>query len=156
MIRVIGTRINCEKCAEALLDDEADSLDDSVKKLIVRKDRGGLFIPCQTVYRIVEATDRLFRRLVAETKGLMNVSYLDTKIGNAILRKFTHGELFPHAADHLMTFNLSEPSHLSKLVKGIVHHYCRIGLYDHGRRYEVFKEISEPHKRNKLTLFKNQ
>lgn len=156
VIRVVGTRINCEKCAEALLDDEADSLDDSVKRLIVRKDRGGLFVPCQTVYNIVEKTDRLFRKLVAETKGVMNISYLDTKIANKILNIFMNGELFPHAADHFMTFSIAEPSHLSKLVKDVVHHYCRIRLFDHGRRYELFKEISERHKRNKLTLFKNQ
>lgn len=156
VVRVVGTRSKCEKCAETLLDTGEDALPESLKRLIVRKDRGGLFVPCHSVYKIVEKTDVIFRRVVAESKGSMNICLLDKKICNLLLNDFVGSNLFPHSSDHFAEFNLSQFSHFTKIVSQIIHHYLKIRLFDHGRRYEAFKEISSRHKLSKLTLFKNQ
>lgn len=79
VVSVVCTKTTCDICAEALLDTEEAQLDDQVKLLIVRKDRGGLFTPCQTVYKILERTDKIFRRVVAGSRGSLNISMLDKK-----------------------------------------------------------------------------
>jgi non-receptor tyrosine kinase TNP-like protein len=56
----VSTKIDCDKCRSALIDNLTDSLDVSTRKLIDRKNNGDLGYPSGSVYKLVEMTDIFF------------------------------------------------------------------------------------------------
>ncbi|OXA47468.1 hypothetical protein Fcan01_18049 [Folsomia candida] len=94
VVRVVGTKLKCEICAESLLNTDDDLLPSHFAKLIEAKDRGGLFTPGHSVFRIVELTDACYRQICKTSGGLMKVTMPlhpgDLEIAEAIFRLFDH------------------------------------------------------------------
>ncbi|OXA48299.1 DNA transposase THAP9 [Folsomia candida] len=94
VVRVVGTKLKCEICAESLLNTDDDLLPSHFAKLIEAKDSGGLFTPCHSVFRIVELTDACYRQICKTSGGLMKVTMPlhpgDLEIAEAIFRLFDH------------------------------------------------------------------
>ncbi|OXA58824.1 hypothetical protein Fcan01_08561, partial [Folsomia candida] len=97
VVRVVGTKLKCEICAESLLNTDADLLPSHFAKLIEAKDRGGLFTPCHSVFRIVELTDACYRQICKASDGLMKFIMPlfpgDLEIAEAIFRLFDHKQI---------------------------------------------------------------
>lgn len=156
VVRVVGTKLKCEICAESLLNTDDDLLPSHFAKLIEAKDRGGLFTPCHSVFRIVELTDACYRQICKTSGGLMKVSNLDRRISMMVTARCLETTIFPHLTHHVIDFDpLTETSHLSDLISRISMHFLKIRLFDHGNRFQKMREISTSvrHKFGKLTIF---
>lgn len=156
VVRVVGTKLKCEICAESLLNTDDDLLPSHFAKLIEAKDSGGLFTPCHSVFRIVELTDACYRQICKTSGGLMKVSNLDRRISMMVTARCLETTIFPHLTHHVIDFDpLTETSHLSDLISRISMHFLKIRLFDHGNRFQKMREISTSvrHKFGKLTIF---
>lgn len=129
VVRVIGPKLKCENCVASLLNNADDLLPIRFAKLIKTKDRGGLFTPSHSVYRIVEMADACYRQLSSKTNGLLKTPpNLDRKISMMVMSKCLTITIFPHMKDHIIDFDpLAEKSHLSDLIDRIVMHFLKIG-----------------------------
>lgn len=156
VVRVVGIRLKCETCAKGMFNTEEDRLLPHLSKLIESKDRGGLFTPCQSVYRLVELADSCFTQLVKDTKGALNIPGLDKRIAMLVTKRCIGINLFPHLQHHVIDFDpMTSKNHLSELIERIVLHYLKIRLFDHAKRFQKMKlekTTSTRHKFSKLTI----
>jgi len=60
VVKSIAPKVSCVSCLNALYETAADPLPDDIKKLIVRKDMGGLIYTSLSVYKVIQLADKLF------------------------------------------------------------------------------------------------
>jgi hypothetical protein len=156
VVRSLMKHMNCLECKEALLFGENDDLM-SVRKLLDRKNRGGLVIPSHSVVTVCETAERCFKRLLAVNNGKPPANkYIDQAISHVVLNDIGEKNLFQGLQDHMFD-STPDNNHLFRLVKNIAAEYIKIRLYHMGKQYtdlivgdRVRKQLS------KLVLFKNQ
>lgn len=157
VVRIVGSKLKCEKCVDGLLDTDVDKLHSQYRDLIIVKDKGGLYVPCQSVFRIIEMADMMFRGVVKEYGRPVNIPDLDKKITRLVMLRCLDYDIFPHLKQHIIDYDpLISTSHLHILVREIVLHFPRIRLFDYGKRFNSSSEISIRHLLKKVTLFKGK
>jgi hypothetical protein len=154
--RVVGEKLSCSKCSEALLNSPSDKLDESVQLLISRKTRGGLLFPSQRLYKIVEITDFVYQSVV---KGKMppKSKNLDFVIVNTVFRECRGLDLFPSLKGHLRDFNLhADECQLTVLIRKLASHYIKIRFFDLGKKFKSSMAVSSRRIMTNQILFSNE
>ena len=155
---LIGPRIRCGACTEALLSNEEDALTDDVTHLISVRDNGGLLVPSASTYAVVASAERHLGAL--RKCGNVVRENLSLRIQCSVLAHFmterTH-ELFPGHQEHMFALRADE-CHAVTLVKMIVARYLSVRLHAHGRS-ATLSGLAQTHIRHSLhkqVLFAHQ
>ena len=124
--------------------------------------KGGLRIPSESVYLVVEYTEKEFKASVCKDgKQITRESKLKEKLVMNVCRHFLldSRKIFQDHEQGLNE-NLFEEDHQSTLVKLIAERYITLRLFTYGKRYnESVVKKGQPgdrHKLTKLILFKNE
>jgi hypothetical protein len=153
--KVLNEKLKCESCRTVLFDGPVDKLDESVKLLITRKNRGGLAFPSQSVYKILEISDYVYQSVV---KGKMppKSNDIDRMITNAVLKQCIGQNFFPGLEVHGPVLSETDMPHYTTLISAIVNQFVRIRLFDLGKRYRSEMSVSSRHIMTKQILFSNE
>jgi len=156
--RVLSERIKCELCVRGLLESHLDPMEDNLKQLIARKQRGGLFQPCRSVFMIIEKADVIIKELIKMHNGPPRIKNLDLRISQTVLKRLVGRQLFPHLTSHVLDFDIDDgESHYGKLIKDVVMQFTKIRLYDYGKRFQRSGHLSMRHSLNKqIVLYRNE
>lgn len=130
LIRSVG----CKSCANALYTTSPPDYDKRFI-LIKLKDNGGLIYPSVDVLKVVEITERVFRRYLAmysdkpsSSKGLKQSMVI------TVLSHLADLGLFPNLKDHMFDTELSD-NHYIKLCQSIIKLYLKIRFHYEAKKF---------------------
>jgi len=169
IVRKISPLIKCFECCEALLAmlcpiDHQYCLPSTNSLLTNRKNCGGLVIPSDPAYKVVEIAEKNFKAFVtvSNEKQITSEKFLVQKIVNKTLNSCNWHRIFQTRLPKNHGFEISagfEDDHITQLVKAISSKYLVMRLYTYGKKYTTTvlnkNKPSTRHQMNKLTLFKN-
>ena len=156
--------IKKEQCTESikeLLEDmQVSSLADH-KKLTLMKQQGSLTFVSKSMLKIVQATEKEFKKKVIEGGGgTVFDKNINLKLQSAVLSRIGPGMLetsSKHFFDHRIG---QEADHLSNLLRKVVAKYLDVQLKTYAKQFTTTiahqKQPSEWHHLTKLILFRNQ
>jgi hypothetical protein len=156
-VMAVEKLMKCDICIPALHNSSLDPLDASVRKLIDRKNNGGLVYPSQSSYKVIEIADTVFQKILNGITGVPTIKDLDFKIISVVLDRTVGMELFPSLGCHTIFFDMAKKEfHQVLLIKLLVRHYLRIRLFHLGKRNRDSLGISNRHTLTKTILFSNE
>ena len=167
-------KISCSSCKDCLLSQFNPATPDhdycsmkfsevaSASAFTLFVNNGGLRIPSESAYLVVEYAEKEFKSSVCKDgKQITRESKLKEKLVMNVCRHFLTDstKIFQ---DHEMGLNenLFEEDHRSTLIKSIAERYFTLRLFTYGKRYNnsVVKngQPGDRHKLTKLILFRNE
>ncbi|KYN22596.1 THAP domain-containing protein 9 [Trachymyrmex cornetzi] len=154
IVRKLFQNITCETCAESLLRNE-DNKNVNYGALTNSKNRGGLFLVSDSVYKIVKATEHEFT-----VHGLMPNKMPHKKLFKNIIYKIKNQfalnyKIFSHSDKCMQAESIMEPPHRIKLIVAVAEKYLNIRCFSYQKFYtkEIANPISKRHRLNKTVLF---
>jgi len=156
--------LTCEKCIKAVTDDSyvqdhtyCTVENESFKTLTRMKNRGGLELASESVFRVIKTTEAYFKSVVSDKQQLMSKN-VDTKIilwvQNTLALSAT---LFPESKDCWYVTDIHARPHKIKLINLISHTYLNIRLHSYSKilTSSIMKVASKRQKLHKTILFYN-
>ena len=137
VVKSLISKIDCILCQVAMRFSGESSTPGS---FLNRKNRSGLIIPSNGVYRVINVAENVFRSIFphAESgKKLLKCHFIDLRIEVetlSILRPQLY-TLFPTLKNHAGDSALEEADHVVKLVRQIVSSYVRVRLHHFARTF---------------------
>lgn len=155
IVRKIVNLIPCENCG-FLLSNSNNGYSRNYTRLVNMKNRGGLISASDSVFKIVQKTEQLF-------KYFLNTNKLFSKNINKIIILHVKRELaldnsiFPECENCTNTDVVFDVPHKIQLMSYVCEFYLKIRLFAFGKRYsaECIQKISKRHQLSKLILFNN-
>jgi hypothetical protein len=123
---------------------------------------GGLKIPSQSVYNIIEFAEKIFKENVCKDGlKISRENKLKQKLVLSVCNHFVMDSTHQIFQDHDQGSqdNLLEENHRSSLIKLMAERYFTLRLFTYGKRYNdkvVNGQPSVRHQLTKMILFKNQ
>ena len=121
------------------------------------KDRGNLFKPAASVLSVCTEAERYFQQMLASTNGrLPQGEGIPDAIAASVLKGINIQATFQELDEHMLDATVND-NHVFTLIKTISKCYCKVRLYQLGKRTtEMATKTKVRKKLNKLVLFEHQ
>lgn len=166
VVKTLLQNLKCESCIRAILDtpsvhdhtycNEGDD-NKSIRKFTFVKQRGGLKLPSDSVYKTIRLTETLFKSLIIDKKKLF-VKNMDQKIIIYVQNELaTSSTVFREYNDCWDTTDLYTKPHKIDIINQIIRTYLKIRLHAYSKilTSSIVKTASKRQKLTKTILFYN-
>lgn len=127
LVRKIVTKVHCDTCIDALVEkvQPTSSQDKDFMKLVTFKNRGGLVIPKNSVYKVVKKTEHLISILTDNFTNFSNINFRSVIIKNKI--DFAQEKIFDETCN--CSTHLLDVPHKIQLIEIVTEKYLNTRLY---------------------------
>lgn len=131
LVRKIVTKVHCDTCIDALVEkvQPTSSQDKDFMKLVTFKNRGGLVIPKNSVYKVVKKTEHLISILTDNFTNFSNINFRSVIIKNKI--DFAQEKIFDETCN--CSTHLLDVPHKIQLIEIVTEKYLNTRLYTQSR-----------------------
>lgn len=127
LVRKIVAKVHCDTCIDALVEkvQPTNSEDRDFMKLVTFKNRGGLVIPKDSVYKVVKKTEHLISILTDNFTNFSNINFRSVIIKNKI--DLAQEKIFEETCN--CSTHLLDVPHKIQLIEIVTEKYLNTRLY---------------------------